>query len=219
MIRGAIFDVDGTLLDSMNLWNSVGSEYLRSIGYEPEENLDETFKTLSLYQAAGYYQSHYGVTLSAEEIMEGVNRIVEHGYFHKVTLKPGVAELLRQLQEKNVKMCVATATDLYLVEAALERCGVRGFFSRIFTCTDVGHGKDEPVIYREALRHLQTEKENTLIFEDSYYAAKTAKKDGFKVVGIYDVYEQNRKQLESLCDFYLTDIRDLGNFWRFASAL
>ncbi len=219
MIQGAVFDVDGTLLDSMDLWDRLGSDYLCSIGCRPEEDLDETFKTLSLYQAACYYRSHYGVKLSVEEIMEGVNRMVEDAYFHKVVLKPGVAELLRQLQEKGVRMCVATATDLYLVEAALERCGVRHFFSEILTCTDVGHGKDEPVIYREALHCLDTEKENTIILEDSFYAANTAKKDGFHVVGIYDVHERKSRELESLSDFYLRDFRELKDFWKFASAL
>ena len=68
MIKGAIFDVDGTLLDSMHIWDSIGEDYLRSLGYEPREKLNEKFKTMSLSQAAAYYRSEYGVTLSVERI-------------------------------------------------------------------------------------------------------------------------------------------------------
>ena len=80
MIAGAVFDVDGTLLDSMSIWDTVGADYLRSIGFEPKENLNEVFKNMSLDQAARYYQTEYGVTLSVEEITEGVNALLEDFY-------------------------------------------------------------------------------------------------------------------------------------------
>ena len=116
MIQGAIFDVDGTLLDSMSVWANIGADYLRFLGYEPRENLNETFKSMSLYQAACYYQSEYGVTLSTEEIIAGVNDRIGQFYRERAGLKPGVAGFLRQLREKGVKMCIATATDRPLVE-------------------------------------------------------------------------------------------------------
>ncbi|MEY8233071.1 HAD hydrolase-like protein [Oscillospiraceae bacterium 50-16] len=116
-IRGAIFDVDGTLLDSMFIWDTIGETYLRSIGYEPREKLNEVFKNMSLFQAARYYRTEYGVTLSIDEIMNGVNAMLERYYRFEVSLKPGVAELLAQLQASGVKLCIATATDRYLVEA------------------------------------------------------------------------------------------------------
>ena len=163
MMQGAIFDVDGTLLDSMSVWANIGADYLRFLGYEPRENLNETFKSMSLYQAACYYQSEYGVTLSTEEIIAGVNDRIGQFYRERAGLKPGVAGFLRQLREKGVKMCIATATDRPLVEAALERCGVLAYFSDIFTCFSVGHGKDEPVIYRTALEHLQTARAKTIV--------------------------------------------------------
>ena len=97
-IRGAIFDVDGTLLDSMFIWDTIGETYLRSIGYEPREKLNEVFKNMSLFQAACYYRTEYGVTLSIDEIMNGVNAMLERYYRFEVSLKPGVAELLAQLQ-------------------------------------------------------------------------------------------------------------------------
>ncbi len=219
MIKGAIFDLDGTLFDSMFVWDTIGEIYLRSIGYEPKENLNETFKTMSLYNAACYYKSEYGVTLSVDKIMDGVNRMVEKYYINEVQLKTGVYDFIKHLHNIGVKMCIATATDKYLVEAALERCGIKECFSEIFTCTSVGHSKDEPDIYREALRHLATPKEDTFVFEDAIYAIRTAKKDGFRVVAIYDKSEENQAEIKSLCDYYITDYTDMQEFWKFAAPM
>lgn len=217
MIKGAIFDLDGTLFDSMFIWDTIGEIYLRSIGYEPKGNLNQTFKTMSLYDAACYYKSEYGVTLSVEELMDGVNAMVEKYYRYEVPLKDGVAEFLEVLHQKGVKMCIATATDKYLVEAALKRCGIDKYFSEIFTCTSVGHSKSEPIIYREALRHFGTEKSETFVFEDAIYAVKTAKKDGFTVVGVYDSHEECYEEVKVLSDYYITDYTDIKNFFDFIS--
>ena len=209
-IRGAIFDVDGTLLDSMFIWDTIGETYLRSIGYQPKENLNETFKNMSLHQAARYYQTEYGVTLSIDQIMDGVNAMLERYYRFEVSLRPGVAELLAQLQASGVKLCIATATDRYLVEAALERCGVLSCFGAIFTCNEVGHGKDEPDIFEEALRFLGTEKAETVVFDDALYAVRTAKEAGFPVVVIYDSHEKNQEGLRVLADFYIEDFSQVS---------
>ena len=219
MIQGAIFDVDGTLLDSMSVWANIGADYLRFLGYEPRENLNETFKSMSLYQAACYYQSEYGVTLSTEEIIAGVNDRIGQFYRERAGLKPGVAGFLRQLREKGVKMCIATATDRPLVEAALERCGVLAYFSDIFTCFSVGHGKDEPVIYRTALEHLQTARAKTIVFEDALYAARSARRDNFVTAAVYDAYEKHQAELRAAADLYITDFTDWKSFWDFASQL
>lgn len=208
MIRGAIFDLDGTLLDSMFIWDTIGEDYLRTLGKEPHEDLRETFMTLTLEEAAEYYREHYGVTLSAKEIVDGVNTMVEGIYRTKVTLKPGVTEYLRRLKENGVKMCIATVTDRYLVEETLERFGVRWFFSEIFTCAEVGCGKDKPIIYRKALEYLGTTKEETYVFEDSMFALETVKADGFSAVGIYDRHENRQGELKRLADYYIRDFAD-----------
>lgn len=209
-IRSAIFDVDGTLLDSMFIWDTIGETYLRSIGYEPREKLNEVFKNMSLFQAARYYRTEYGVTLSIDEIMNGVNAMLERYYRFEVSLRPGVAELLAQLQASGVKLCIATATDRYLVEAALERCGVLSCFGAIFTCNEVGHGKDEPDIFEEALRFLGTEKAETVVFDDALYAVRTAKEAGFPVAVIYDSHEKNQEGLRALADFYIEDFSQVS---------
>ena len=202
-IRGAIFDVDGTLLDSMFIWDTIGETYLRSIGYQPKENLNETFKNMSLHQAARYYQTEYGVTQSIDEIMDGVNAMLERYYRFEVPLKPGVAELLERLRQDGVRLCIATATDRHLVEAGLDRCGVLSCFGEIFTCNEVGHGKDEPDIFEAALRFLGTEKSETVVFEDSLYAIRTAKETGFPVAAVYDSHEKEQDKVRLLADIYL----------------
>ncbi len=208
-IRGAIFDVDGTLLDSMFIWDTIGEAYLRSIGYEPRENLNEVFKNMSLLQAARYYQTEYGVTLCVDEIMNGVNAMLERCYRFEAPLKAGVIELLEQLRESGVKLCIATATDRFLVEAALERCGVLSCFGEIFTCGEVGRGKDEPRIFEEALRFLGTQKSETVVFEDALYAVRTAKEAGFPVAAVYDSHEKERDTVRALADVYLEELTQL----------
>ena len=217
-LRGAIFDMDGTLLDSMQVWENAGEDYLRTLGCVPEEGVGELMKSMSLQQAALYCRERYALPLSVEEIMAGVKGRVERFYRQEARLKPGGLDFLRTLSQRGVRMCLATATDLHLVEAALDRCGVRTYFSALFTCTQVGSGKDEPHIYRAALRHLGTGRADTLVFEDALYAARTAKGDGFVTVGVADAYEKSEGELERLSDFFLRDFREVDQFWKFVSA-
>ena len=205
MIKGAIFDLDGTLLNSMFVWNTVGENYLRSIDLEPDKDINETFKAMSLYQAACHYRKAYGITQSIDEIMAGVNKMIERYYRDELILKSGTEKLLSEMSEMGMSMCIATATDQYLVDAALKRCGIRQYFSEIFTCTSVAHGKDEPQIYREAAAYMGLGKDQVIVFEDALYAALTAKDDGFTIIGVYDSYEKEHERLRELCDFYMAD--------------
>lgn len=219
MMRGAIFDVDGTLLDSMFIWDTIGGGYLRSIGFRPKENLNETFKNMSLLQAARYYREEYGVPYSEEEIMRGVNARIETYYRCDVLPKDGVCDFLQKLADRGVRMCIATATDEPLIGAALARCGIDQYFSGIFTCNSVGHGKDEPVIYREAMRCLGTDRADTVVFEDALYALETAKADGFITAGVYDDHEKNQGKIKLLADYYMENYREFSAFWEFVSSL
>ena len=205
MIKGAIFDLDGTLLDSMSIWDTIGEDYLRSLGIEPRENLAETFKTFTLEESAEYYRTHYGVTLSVEEIVNGVNLMIEDFYRNTVLLKEGVADFLAKLSNDGVKMCIATVTDKYLVEAALIRLNVRQYFGEIFTTAEVGCGKNDPKIYRTALAYLGTEKHETLVFEDVLHALMTAKNDGFPVAAVYDKHELRQTEMKENSDYYITN--------------
>ena len=219
MLKGAIFDLDGTLFDSMFIWDTAGEVYLRSIGIEPREDLQKVLKPMSLLQSATYIREKYGLSLTVEEIMDGINRTVEDFYFHTVQPKEGVVVFLEQMKNQGVKMCIATATDRYQAQAALKRCGMEAFFSEIFTCTDVGHGKDEPFIFEKALEHLGTTKADTVVFEDAYHAAKTAKADGFITVAVYDSHETKQAELHCVSDCFIEDFTQTENFWKFAYGL
>lgn len=214
MIRGAIFDADGTLLDSMPMWSGVGSGYLNTMGIEAKEDLDERFKDMSLYQSALCLKEEYDLPLSIEEIGAGINKMVDHLYADFVELKPGVMELLEELRLRGVKMCVATASEAYQISMALERCGAAHYFEKVLSCVDVGHGKDEPHIFNEALELLGTSKDETYVFEDALYAVRTAKAEGFKCIGIYEETMPQQEELNSNTDFYIKDYRDLDAFWQ-----
>ena len=208
MLKGAIFDFDGTIVDSMFIWDNIGVDYLRSLGKEPRENLKKTFAAFTLEKAAQYYRNHYDVVLSVREIVDGVNKMIEEYYRTEVTLKKGVSDYLFWLRENDVKMCIATVTDRHLAEKTLYRLGISSCFSEIFTCDEVGQGKDEPAIYRKALEFLGTNKEETCIFEDSLFAVKTAKEDNFTVAAVFDEYEKEQDKLMYLADYYIRDYYD-----------
>lgn len=218
MIKGAIFDLDGTIFDSNPIWSNIGERYLLSIGVTPKENLSEAFRTASLYQAACHIVEEYKVHFTVDEIMDGVNKLVENFYMNEAPLKSGVYEFLQSLNEMGVKMCVATATDRHLVSAALERVGISDFFSEIFTCNSVGASKDKPKIFRDALTHLKTEKALTPVFEDSLFALITAKNDGFPVVGIKDDEEKNPDKMRYEAHYYLDNYNDIDELLDFLNA-
>jgi len=211
-IDGAVFDLDGTLLDSMYLWESVGSDYIKSKGLEPEENIREILKPLSLYQSACYAQEKYGITDSKEQIMTDINRIVEKYYLYEVKPKEGVLDFLQGLKDRGVKMCVATATDRYLVEAALKRNNLIDYFDKILTCTEVGHGKDEPHIYNRAAEEWSISPDKIMVFEDASHAAATAKRAGFLVCGIYDEWEKNQTAVIENSDVYIKSFKEAGDY-------
>ena len=208
MLKGAIFDFDGTIVDSMYIWDNISMDYLRSLGIEPRENLNEVFANFSLEQAAKYYQDNYKVTLSVNEIISGVNEMIKEFYRTKVTLKKGIENYLLYLGGRGTKICIATLTDREIVIETLERLGVMKYFSEVFDCNEYPNGKNTPELYNTALNQLDTQKDETYVFEDALYALKTAKKDGFPTVAVFDKYEPLQKELESISDIYISDYTD-----------
>ena len=209
-ITGCIFDLDGTLLDSMHLWSSVGRDYLISLGKKPNDDLDEKLREMSMRQASSYFIVDYGVVKSPEEIAQGINDTMEENYKHRAFPKKGVIDFLEDMMNKGVKMCIASATDTYLIEYALKANNMEKYFEHIFSCTDVGHGKDEPNIYNEALEFLGTDKDTTYVFEDALYAVETLKNNGFKVVGIADKFsEDHREIIKNKADVFVDSFYDL----------
>ena len=216
-IKCAIFDFDGTIFDSMFIWNSVGEIYLRSLGKEPKPAMREDVRALSLYQSSCYFKKEYDLSLSVEDIMTGINQTIEHFYIHEVLPKPGVVDFLKQMKKAGIQMCIATASDRCHIEAALNRCGMDGYFEAIFTCSDVGHGKDEPIIFQKAMEYFGANRSTTVVFEDAIHAVRTAKADGFTDVAVFDNSEKRQSEIRDLSDCYIKDFEHTEEFWEFAS--
>ena len=209
MIKGAIFDIDGVLLDSMGIWDDLGARYLRSLDKIPEEGLNKILFSMSMEQGAEYLNEHYGLNKSVKETVDGIDKMLEDYYFYEVLLKPGAKEVLEFLKSKNIKMAAATSSPRTHIEKALSRNGLLGYIEKIYTTSEVGVSKHSPDIYNLAADFLKTKREETLVFEDSLYALKTAKEAGFVTVGVFDEKgESNQAELENQADLYLKKLDD-----------
>jgi HAD superfamily hydrolase (TIGR01509 family) len=211
-IKGAIFDLDGTLIDSMPYWDNLGIEYLRQKGCNIPKNTSEilnTLKTMSLAQSARYFKEHYSVPGREEEIIKEIVGLIESHYRLDIPLKPSVVPFLDMLCRNNVKMCIATATDRDLAKAALERLNVLKYFEFILTCTEAGAGKDDPEFFLKALKMLKTPREGTIVFEDALHAIKSAKAAGLLVAAVYDrSAHDEREEIKFTADVYLDSFED-----------
>ena len=211
MIRGAIFDLDGTLLDSNPYWDKAPEAYLASLGKQARPGLARTIFTMTLPEAADYMIREYGLTQRPEEIMAGVNAAMEGFYLRDVPLKPGVPALLRLLRERDLPCAVASVTDKPLVEAVLRRFGLREAFSAIVTTAEVGVGKHSPDVYLRAAERIGRLPEETLVFEDAPHALRTAREAGFPTFAVWDAASADREEeLRALSTFYGTDLTDLS---------
>ena len=145
-LEAAIFDLDGTLLDSMPIWQGLGENYLLQKKLQPAPGLQDALKKMSLQQAAQHFRTAYGLHEDEETIIGEIEMLIADLYRYEVPLKAGAAEYLQTLQEQNVKMCIATATERNLAESALERLGIREYFSTILTSSEVKTGMPPAMI-------------------------------------------------------------------------
>lgn len=214
MIRGAIFDLDGVLLDSMGIWKDLGTRYLRSLHIQPEPGLNEILFAMSMEQGAAYLKEHYPLPQSEAEIGEGIARMLEDYYFYEVPAKLGAAALLNFLAERGIPMAAATSSPRTHVTRALERLGLLPYLQAIFTTGEVGVSKHEPAIYHLAAERLGTAPAETLVFEDSLYALKTARTAGYCTVGVFDVHgEEDQAGLKAAAEVYLTALPEFPGHW------
>ncbi len=186
MISGAIIDMDGTLLDSMPVWEQASGRYLAGRGIEPNPGLSRLLFTMSMREGAAWMKAEFGLPESVGEIADGVNGVIRQAYEREIGPKEGAKDFLDAMRQRGIPMVVATATDREMTDAALRRTGLLPYFSKVFTCTEVGAGKGRPKIYLEAAAHLGTRIAETWVFEDALYAIETAGNAGFRVAAVYD---------------------------------
>lgn len=206
----SIFDLDGTLLDSMYGWKNLGKEYLLSMGIVPPNNINDTISAMSMEESAEYFKKAFKINLSVEEIISELNELICDKYKNEFKLKPYVKEYLQKLKDEKVTMCIATATSLKLAKIALERNEIINYFSFVLSCDEVGVGKNKPDIYYLAANRLDAEVSDIIVYEDADFALITAKEAGFYTIGVYDVsFEIKRKNIEIISDMYIESFNEL----------
>lgn len=206
-VKAAIFDFDGTIADSMPMWSDFASRFVTYLGGTPREGLNILVNAMSVQEAEIYLQKEYFPEMTLEKMIEETDAYVMARYKKGFSEKDGVGDFVRELHAKGVKMAIATATDREPVSLALSTLGLSEYFEFIITCTDAGVGKSSsPKVFDMALKRLGAKKEECLIFEDSFYAAKTAKAAGYTVCAVYDEFSGGKRaEMTALCDHYFDD--------------
>ncbi len=213
MIRGAIFDLDGTLLDSNPYWDRAPAVYLATLGKQAKPSLAKAIFSMTLPEAVDYLTAEYGLMQTPQEIANGVNAAMERFYRTETPLKPGVTSLLDALRERRIPLMVASVTDRPLVEAALRRHNIADRFDAVITTAEVGVGKHAPDIYLRAAERLGSKPSETLVFEDALHALQTAKRALFRTVGVFDAASDGlQDEIRSVSEFYLRDFCNLSAF-------
>ena len=203
-IKAAIFDLDGTLLDSMAMWQNVCDEYLEQNGLGSQGKLSEEFRTMSLDRSSQYIKEVFKLEKSAQQIFDEIIDMVEDKYTSTLPLKEGAYDFVKGLFESGTKICIASASMRHLVERAMKRTGLSEFASGIFTCSEAGAPKTEPAVFLQAMEFLGTKPEETWVFEDSLLAIQTAKNIGCKVCAVYDDSNADTTEpIKALADVYL----------------
>lgn len=208
--EGYIFDLDGTLLDSMEIWQKIYAAPFREVGLSMPKNLLEKINHLSLADSAKYTVQNTSIHLSAADLAAKWLKTARWAYARDVQLKEGARELLRQLHDADKRLGIATATPKGVFEPCLEREGIAELFMSATSVDEVPRGKGFPDIYREEARRLGLSADECLVFEDSHMGAQGAKDGGFAVVGVYDKQSAKfAKQMQKLCDKYVYSLDEL----------
>lgn len=205
-IRAAIFDVDGTLLNSTPMWNKLTFAFAEKMGIAAPDDLFRTLNSLSLEQCAKYYHDVLHVEGTVEEIHEGIITLAREATPKKCP-RSRPRGVFKSALERHIPAAVATASDIASLRPAFDRLDMSPYISGIESCTTIGKSKEHPDIYLKCAADLKAAPHETVVFEDALYAAKTAKAAGFSVIGVLSeaVEESDRIALQKLCDRCITD--------------
>lgn len=208
--KAFLFDLDGTLVDSMWIWRDIDIEYLGRFELELPADLQNSIEGMSFTETAQYFKERFSIPDSLEQMKADWNRMAWDKYLHEVKLKVGVREFLAYHCERGVKMAIATSNSRELVEAVVGVHGLTDLFDAIITGCDVAHGKPSPDIYLEAARQLDVRPEECLVFEDVIPGILSGRNAGMTVAAVEDEYSRHlEKQKRELADLYITDYRTL----------
>lgn len=208
-ITGAIFDFDGTLFDSMHVWKGIRYKFFDIIGVELTKEDEEAFKGLFLRDTINLARERFNLKESNEQLLDKLFEYIKERYLAETEPKNDIVDFLEKLKAKGVKMGIATATGEKALIAVLEKYNMLHYFSAIYSTYTVGASKTEPRVYDVVLNELGTDKNATWVFEDALYAARTAKANGYNVVGIYDKSEPKQEELKKTVDIYINNYCEL----------
>lgn len=201
LMGNIIFDMDGTLLDSMGMWENLGSIYLTKKGIVPPADLKEVIENKTLEEAAEYFIADLGIEGTVKEVVQEILSLIRDKYYNELQLKPGVKKYVLSEYEKGSNMCILTTSDRELAIAAMERTGIGLCFKEIFTAETLGLSKRGPEIFLKTCSLMGFEPEKTMVFEDALYAIKAAKAAGCLVTAVYDHMNRNDwEEIKSLAD-------------------
>lgn len=209
-VQAVIFDLDGTLIDSMGIWAQIDEEYLSKFDYNVPDNLQEEITHLTLTETAIYFKNNFNINSSIEDIISTWHEMAFYHYSNTIKLKDGVVEYLTLLKQKGVKIALATSNSVPLLEVTLKRNNIYHFFDSITTTEEVKKSKDNPDIYLLSAKKLNVDPNKCLVFEDIVQAVKGAKLAGMKVFAIYDKASENQKKaLINIADRYILSFNEL----------
>lgn len=203
-MKGAVFDLDGTLVDSMHVWETVDRKLLKYYGYEPDKEYLDKIATLTLTEGAQYIVRRYGIAKTTEEIKKQLTELAYEEYAFHLELKEGVKELLDKLKKQQIKLAVATSCTRVMCEIFLKRTGIYHYFDTLVFSEEIGSNKTQPDIYIETAARLGLLPQDCYVFEDVVHAAQSAVKAGAVVIGVYDSYSAcQQEKLKAVCNRYL----------------
>lgn len=206
-----IFDLDGTLIDSMPVWRGTGSAFLERHNFPVPPNLMEVVKTQTIWQTAEWFRSDLGVPMEAADIVAEIVESVVQAYRYTIPLKDGVKEYLEKMQAKGAKMCILTASEADYILPALDRLDIHKYFDHVLTCTELGVFKEDGQAYLTAMEKMGGTLADTVVFEDAHYAVKGAKTVGFTVYAVLDesVRPDDVEKIKHLADRYFHSYHEL----------
>ena len=203
-IKAVIFDLDGTLVDSMGIWRRVDVEFLIRRGIPLPDDLPQELETMEFMEVARYFRGRFSLPDTPEEIAAEWTDMAMEEYLHKVPTKPGLREFLDYLKEQKIPAAIASSNHRNLVQAALKGHGLEPYFSAVVTCGDVKRAKPEPDVYLEAAKRLDTDPGHCMVFEDIPVGIRAGKSAGMRTCAIQDDYSQCQdKEKRRLADYYI----------------
>lgn len=211
-IEAVLFDLDGTLVDSMWMWERIDFEFLTARGLDMPENLKYEIEGISFAQTADYFIKRFNLLDTPEELMKIWNDMAYDKYCKEVPLKPGAKEFLDDLKARGIKTAIGTSNSYELTKACLRAHGILEDIDYILTSDEVPNGKPEPDIFLMCAEHFDIKPENCIVFEDIPNGMIAAIRAGMKVCGVEDEFSlEMTERKKELSDYYITSYEQIKN--------